>query len=98
MHFVDRAKTIITLSHCFKDQKMLGLETNFERTRPIPHQLETKTMSLSSRQHEIGNETENVLCRRRNQKLFKEGTPNFDIFSSVVFSGRFNMKQVEEQN
>ena len=26
---------------------------------------------------------ENVSYLRRNQKLFKEGTPNFDIFASV---------------
>ena len=47
MHSVDTAKTIITL--CIKDQKMPGLATNFERTRPIPHHLDTKTTSLSSR-------------------------------------------------
>ena len=40
---------------------------------------------------------ENVTCLRRNQKFFKEGTPNFDIFSNVAFSGRINLKQVEEQ-
>ena len=61
MHFLDIAKTIVTL--CIKDKKMLGLETNVERTRPIPHQLETKTMSLGSRPRskprpqEIGFET-----------------------------------------
>ena len=27
---------------------------------------------------------ENVLCLRRNQNFFKERTPNFNIFSSVV--------------
>ena len=47
MHFADTAKTIITL--CKKDQKMFGLETNFESTRPIPHHIETKTISLGSR-------------------------------------------------
>ena len=40
---------------------------------------------------------ENVSYLRRNQKFFKEGGPNFDIFSSVVFSGGINLKQVEEQ-
>ena len=40
---------------------------------------------------------ENFSCLRRNQKFFKEGAPNFDIFSSVVFSCRSNLKQVEEQ-
>ena len=40
---------------------------------------------------------ENVVCLRRNQKFLKEGTSNFNIFSSVVFSGRINLKQVEEQ-
>ena len=39
---------------------------------------------------------ENVSCLRRNQNFFKEGAPNFDIFSSVVFSGRINLKPVEE--
>ena len=28
---------------------------------------------------------ENVSCLRCTLKFFKEGTPNFDIFSSVVF-------------
>ena len=41
---------------------MLGLETNFERATPIPHQLQTKTASISSRlrprPQEIGHETE----------------------------------------
>ena len=57
MHFVDTAKTIITM--CIEDQKMLGLETNFKRMRPRPHQLETKTTRSSSRPrpHEIGPET-----------------------------------------
>ena len=40
---------------------------------------------------------ENVSYRRRNQKFFKEGASNFHIFSSVVFFGRINLKQVEEQ-
>ena len=31
------------------------------------------------------------------RSFFKEGTPNFDMFSSVVFYGRINLKQVEEQ-
>ena len=44
-HFADTAKTMISL--CMKDQKMFGLETNFESTRPIPHHVETKTISLS---------------------------------------------------
>ena len=44
-HFVDTAKTI-TL--CIKNQQMFGLETNFESTRPLPHHVETKTISLSS--------------------------------------------------
>ena len=65
MHFVDTAKTIITL--CITDLKMLGLETNFETTRPIPHHIETKTISLSSRPRprpipqKIGLETETGL-------------------------------------
>ena len=47
VHFADTAKTMITL--CTKDLKMFGLETNFESTRPIPHHVETKIISLSSR-------------------------------------------------
>ena len=31
------------------------------------------------------------------RSFFKERAPNFDIFSSVVFSGRINLKQVKEQ-
>ena len=31
------------------------------------------------------------------RNFFKEGTSNFNIFSSVVFSGRINLKQVEKQ-
>ena len=58
VHFADTAKTMITL--CMKDLKMFGLETNFERTRPIPHNVETKTISLSSRlrPQKIGFETD----------------------------------------
>ena len=37
-----------------------------------------------------------VLCLRRNQKFLMEGTPNFNIFLSAVFTGRINLKQVEE--
>ena len=41
---------------------------------------------------------ENVSCLRRNQKFFlRKGQTNFDIISSVVFSGKINLKQVEEQ-
>ena len=40
---------------------------------------------------------ENVSCMRRNQKFFKEGAQNIDMFLSVFFSGRINSKQVEEQ-
>ena len=44
---------------------MIGLETNFESTRPIPHHVETKTISLSSRPRQrpqkIGLETETGL-------------------------------------
>ena len=61
LHFVDTAKTIITL--CIKDLKMFSLETNFESTRPRPHHVETKTISLSSRPRpqKIGLETESLL-------------------------------------
>ena len=31
------------------------------------------------------------------QNLFREVAPNFDIFSSVLLSGRINRKQIEEQ-
>ena len=47
MHFADTANTIITL--CIRDLKMFGLETNFESTRPMPHHIETKIISPSSR-------------------------------------------------
>ena len=40
---------------------------------------------------------ENVSCLRRNQEFFKKGAPNFDIFTSIVFTGRIILKQVEEQ-
>ena len=39
----------------------------------------------------------NVSFLRRDQKLFKEATPNFDIFLSVYFFGRINLKLVEKQ-
>ena len=49
VHCVDTAKTTITLY--IINLKMVGLETNFENTRPISHHVETrsKTISLSSR-------------------------------------------------
>ena len=40
---------------------------------------------------------ENVSYLRRTQKFFKEGALNFNIFSSVFFFGRINLKQVQEQ-
>ena len=57
MRFADTAKTIITLRN--KSLKIFGLETNFESARPIPHHVETKTISLSSRprSQKIGLET-----------------------------------------
>ena len=33
---------------------------------------------------------ENVSCLRRIKSFFKKSAPNFDIFSSGVFSGRIN--------
>ena len=39
---------------------------------------------------------ENVSCQRRIQIFFRKGASNFDIFSSVLFSGRINLKQNEE--
>ena len=47
MRFADPAETIITLSN--KHLNLFGRETYFESTRPIPHHVETVTISLSSR-------------------------------------------------
>ena len=40
---------------------------------------------------------ENVSSQGRVRKFFREGAPTFGKFSSVVFSRRINLKQIEEQ-
>ena len=37
------------------------------------------------------------LCLRRIQKLFQGGSTYFDVFSSVVFSGRIMLKYIENK-
>ena len=56
-----------------------------------------KTVLVVDAEKGVNKSFENVFSLRCNQKFFKEGTPNFNSFSSVVFSGRINLKQVEEQ-
>ena len=40
---------------------------------------------------------ENALCQGRIQNFFRERIPIFLTFSNVVFSGRFNFKQLKYQ-
>ena len=57
----------------------------------------TKTVERLDAEKGVNKPFEKFSCLRRNQKFFKEGAPNFNIFPSVVLSGRINVKQVEEQ-